>query len=419
MTYVARHIDSFLDEYFDSLPAILLDGPKAVGKSSTASRRAKQIYDLASPRARELAAADSETVTLGETPIFIDEWQRVPEVWDAVKSGVDKNNRGGRFLLAGSAEAPGTHSGAGRIFSVRMRPMTLIERGLSTPTVSLSAIKSGTALIEGETNFNLSDYANAIVRGGFPGLQTMPDKAVELQLEGYVQRIIDKDMAEAGLSIRRPAALLAWLRSFAAATATTASWQSIRDGATAGNIEKPSRTATAPYIDLLTQLRIVDDIDAWLPSDNHLNRISQSPKHFLVDPALAASLLGISSTSLLSGDSSLAPLKGTPIFGRLFENLVAMHLHTFAINSRFKLRHLRTGNGDHEVDFILEQPDGRFIAVEAKLNGSASESDQKHLLWLKDKVGDQMIDAIVVTTGQYAYRTKQGIASVPLALLGP
>jgi hypothetical protein len=374
---------------------------------------------LASPRVRELAQADNVALTLGEKPIFIDEWQRVPEVWDAVKTAVDQDNSGGGFLLAGSAEAPGTHSGAGRIVSVRMRPMTLIERGLTEPAVSLAQVKAGQPRLEGETNFGLVDYARAIIRGGFPGMQGLSDKSNELQLEGYVQRIIDKDMADAGLTVRRPAAVFAWLRSFAAATATTASWESIRDGATAGNTEKPSRTATIPYVNLLGQLRVVDDVDAWLPSQNHLQRITQSPKHYLVDPALAASLLGISTSSLLSGDGGLAPLKGSPIFGRLFENLVAMHLQTFAINNRLKLRHLRTRNGDHEVDFILEQPDGRFIAIEAKLNGATSDADQQHLLWLKEKVGDQMIDALVVNTGQYAYRTKQGIASVPLALLGP
>ncbi|MEO0024755.1 MAG: hypothetical protein RL196_1196 [Actinomycetota bacterium] len=419
MAYTKRHIDVFLDEHFDALPAILIDGPKAVGKSSTAGRRAKSTFDLSSSRARELIAADSDTVTLVEKPTFIDEWQRVPEVFDSVKNDIDKTNAGGSYLLAGSAEAPGTHSGAGRIVSVRMRPMTLIERGLSTPSVSLAQIKAGQTRVTGSTNFGLADYANAIVRGGFPGMQSLPDKSIDLQLEGYVQRIIDRDMADAGFKVRRPAGVFAWLRSFAAATATTAGWEAIRDGATAGHIVKPSRAATAPYIELLTQLRILDDIEAWLPSENHLNRISQSPKHFLVDTALAASLLGISSSSLLSGDDGLANVKGTPIFGRLFENLVAMHLQTFAINNRLKVRHLRTGNGDHEVDFILEQADGRFIAVEAKLNGSPSDSDQKHLLWLKDKVGDQLIDALVITTGQFAYRTKQGVAAVPLALLGP
>jgi len=419
MSYVPRHVDVFLDEYFASLPAILIDGPKAVGKSSTASRRARQIFDLALPSARELAIANSQSVTNGERPIFIDEWQRVPDVWDSVKRAVDQSNVGASFLLAGSAEAPGTHSGAGRIVSLRMRPMTLIERGLTTATVSLAEIKQGVSNVDGATTFGLADYANSIVRSGFPGFQGMPDKALEIQLEGYVQRIIDKDMPEAGLAVRKPAALLAWLRSFAAATATTASWESIRDGATAGSVIKPSRVATAPYIDLLTQLRIVDDIEAWLPSNNHLNRLSQASKHFLVDPALATSLLGISTESLLSGDNSLAPRTGTPIFGRLFENLVALHLQTFAINNRLNVRHLRTGNGDHEIDFILEKPDGRFIAVEAKLNGSATEADQKHLVWLKNKMGDQMIDGMVITTGQHAYRTRQGMLSVPLALLGP
>ncbi len=419
MTYILRHVDAFLDEHFHSLPAMLLDGPKAVGKSSTARRRAKSVYDLSSPRSRELALADGELVTKGEKPVFIDEWQRVPDVWDAVRNAVDHDHTGGSFLLAGSADAPGTHSGAGRIVSVRMRPMTLIERGLTQPTVSLGALKMATATVEGETAFNLPNYATAIVRGGFPGMQALPRGAIELQLEGYLQRVIDRDFPEAGLAVRRPASLMAWLRSFAAASATTASWESIRDGATAGSIEKPSRTATTPYVEILKRLRVVDDIEAWLPSQNFLNRISQSPKHFLVDPALAASLLGISSASLVSGDDSLGSYQGSPIFGRLFENLVALHLQTFAINNRLKVRHLRTGNGEHEVDFILEQPDGRFIAVEAKLNGVVTDSDQKHLMWLKDKVGDQMIDAVVINTGQYAYRTKQGVAAVPLALLGP
>jgi len=278
--YSRRLIDVFFDENFDSLPAVLLDGPKAVGKTFTASQRAKTTYDLSVAPIFELAQADNSAVVNGQKPVFIDEWQRVSGVFDAVKRAVDANYEGGSFLLAGSAQAPGTHSGAGRIVSVRMRTMTLSERGLAEPTISLADIASGRAEISGSSPLGLEDYADAIVRGGFPAMQNLSDHALQIQLEGYIQRIIDKDMVEAGLKVRRHSALLAWMRAYAAATATTTSWESVRDGATAGNIEKPSRRATEPYVNFLTQLRVLDDVEAWSPSANHLNKVGQAPKHF-------------------------------------------------------------------------------------------------------------------------------------------
>jgi len=148
--------------------------------------------------------------------------------------------------------------------------------------------------------------------------------------------------------------------------------------------------------------------------------VGQAPKHFLFEPALAASLLGLSKQALMSGEAGLATSSSAaPIFGRLFENLVALHLQTFAIGDGLAVRHYRASNGSHEVDFILEQRDGRFLAIESKLAGAPNESDFKHLHWLKEKMGDQMIDAIVITAGQYAYRTKSGIAVIPLAMMKP
>lgn len=419
--YVRRAIDDDLDELFGQLPAILLDGPKGVGKTATAERRCGTIRKLDARADRGIVEADPSVVGFGDRPVLVDEWHRVPETWDAVRRLVDESPAGGQFLLTGSPPTnAGTHTGAGRITTLRMWPLALSERRVHPPTVSFSELLDGARPeVHGRSSLTLPDYVTEIVRGGFPGMRPLTGRALQLQLDGYIDRIVDRELPEAGFAVKRPATLLNWLRAYAAATATTASWETIRDAATVGTDDKPAKSTVIPYIEMLTGLRILDPVPAWLPTRNHLARIAGTAKHHLTDPALAARLLRRTARHLLAGDEgSLAIPRDGTLLGALFESLVVLSVRALVQASDAHLYHLRTAGGRQEIDLIVERDDG-VLALETKLSTSVGDRDVRHLLWLRDRLGDDLIDAAVLNTGPEAYRRRDGIAVIPLALLGP
>lgn len=203
------------------------------------------------------------------------------------------------------------------------------------------------------------------------------------------------------------------------ATATTSSYDKIRDAATAGEGDKPAKTTTIPYRNALERLWVLEPMPAWEPTGSHLNRLASSPKHFLVDPALAARLVGVERDSLIFGRGPAATVRGGTFLGSLFESLAALSLRCFAQLAGARVLHLRTRGGLREVDFIVERSDHRVVAFEVKLAQVVVDDDVKHLSWLRDRLGDRLLDAVVITTGAHAFRRPDGIAVVPLALLGP
>jgi hypothetical protein len=419
-SYVRRVIDDELDELFAQLPAILLDGPKGVGKTATALQRCNTVRRLDVAAERAVVEADSSVVAFGDPPVLIDEWHLVPAVWDAVRRHVDDDHTGGRFMLTGSAPVRGTHSGAGRITNLRMRPLCLFERGTAPATVSFAELLTGNRPdVTGRSPLVLVDYVDEILAGGFPGLRHLTGGPLRAQLDSYLESIVTHDLKESGFSSRRPATLTAWMRAYAAATATTASWETIRDAATAGTSNKPAKSTTIHYAELLTELRILDPVAAWLPTRNHLNRAGAAPKHHLADPALAARLLRRTRRDLLAGDQGPVAVPGDgTLLGSLFESLCALSVRTFAQAADAGTYHLRTEAGRREIDFIVERG-GAVMALEVKLSGTVDDHDTRHLRWLSERLGDDLVDAVVVTTGPEAYRRGDGIAVVPLALLGP
>jgi uncharacterized protein len=420
--YRRRVIDRELDELIQQLPAISLEGPKGVGKTETAARRGSTIIRLDDEHQRELASASPDILTEGPAPILIDEWQRLPASWDVVRRAVDVDSTPGRFLLTGSASPnkPPTHSGAGRIVTLRMRPFSLAERGCAVPTVSLADLLSGVPQLEGETSFGLRDYTEEIVRSGFPAMRDYTGRALRSQLESYLTRIVDRDFPEAGHSVRKPEILRAWLTAYGAATSTPADYETIRDAATPGVSQKPSRAVLDPYRQILTGMWILEPLAAWLPTRNAISRLARPPKHHLADPALAAAMLGVDENSLLSGDQGpvVIPRDGS-LLGHLFESLVTQSVRVYAQQAEADVSHFRTKGGRQEVDLIVERRDKRVVAIETKLGARIDSRDTKHLLWLRERLGENLIDALVVTTGNRAYRRADGIGVVPAALLGP
>ena len=425
--YVPRIVDAELGDYLTSLRVISIEGAKAVGKTATALQHARTVYELDDPAVLDIAEADPRRLFQGERPILIDEWQRLPSVWDLARRQADNpSNPPGSYLLAGSATPvadASLHSGAGRIVSVRMRPLSLSERGVATTTVSLRALLEGSRPdLAGATDVRLETYVDEILVSGFPGIRALSTgQARRAQLDGYVRRIVDRDFPEQGHRVRRPATLRGWLAAYAAASSQTTAFEAIRDAATPGQREKPTRKTTIPYRDILQRLWILDPVEPWTTSRNLFKRLGASPKHQLVDPALASRLLNVNRATLLSGKGVGPPIprEGT-LLGALFESLVTLDVRVYSQAAEADVSHLRTSRGDHEVDLIVQPRNTPgVVAIDVKLASTVGSEDVRHLKWLQGELGDDLIDAIVITTGQAAYRRKDGVGVVPAALLGP
>jgi predicted AAA+ superfamily ATPase len=293
-----------------------------------------------------------------------------------------------------------------------MRPMALHERGATRPTISLrTLLDGGRPAIAGETAYLVSDYFAAIDASGFPGIATQPARLRRGQLDAYLQRVVDRDLPEQGLALRRPETLLRWMRAYAAASSTTTAYSGILDATTAGDGSQPAKTTTIAYRDHLTALWLLDPVPGWSPSRNPMTRLQQAPKHQLADPALAARLLNLSA-------ATLATAVGAAMAGPLFESLATLTVRVAAQAAEARVGHLRTRNGDHQVDLVVEGPDGQVVGIEVKLAAAVTDRDVRHLQWLREQLPDQVVDLVIVTTGTTAYRRRDGVAVVPLALLG-
>jgi uncharacterized protein len=421
--YQRRVLDDELDELMAGLPAIAVAGAKAVGKTATAAQRAQTAYPLDDPDQQAIAAADLDRLLEAPTPVLIDEWQNVRSVWDRVRRAVDAGAPPGSYLLTGSASPreAGTHSGGGRIVNLRMRPLSLAERWPGEATVSLAQLLQGDRpAVAGQTSRRLEDYTEEILRSGFPGLRSLSGRPLRAQLDSYLQRVVDRDFAELGYTLRNPEGLLRWMRAYAAASSGTASYEKIRRAAVGRNEPAVSRSAAAPYREVLERLFQLDPVSAWAPTGSHLNRITLPDKHQLLDPALAARLLRVDAGDLLQGTGpELLTPKDGGLLGALHESLVTLSVRVYAQAAEATLGHFRAYGGEHEVDLVVKGESGRVIGIEVKLTATPSDRDGRHLQWLEREIGDELLDKVIVSTGRSAYRRDDGIAVVPAALLGP
>lgn len=412
--YLPRYLDLFLDELFGDIKAISIDGARSIGKSETAKQHVDYVYRLDDPEVCQAFELSTKSLLTAHPRICIDEWQNYPESWNSVRRLVDEKTTT-RFLLTGSVTPPTDarlHTGAGRILSTTMRPLSLAEREGTNPTISIASLFAANAQVEGTCSLEPADYAQQICASGFPEINPKRPRLRRLELESYIERITEKEVNQINIKVRQPQALRDWMAAYGAASSTTTSFANVLKAATAGQVERIARNTAGAYREALRSVWILDPIPAWTPTNTPLPRLSKGDKHQLCDPALAASLLHVTEDILVSDQKGAHEL-----FGQLFESLAMLSLRAAADTAEAKVYHLRNQNGDHEIDAIMERYDGKVLAFEVKLATTTDPSDAKHLHWLEQQIGNRLVDKVIITAGKYAYRREDGVAVIPLGML--
>lgn len=408
MTYLRRHLDDRLARLLGVHPACLLEGIRGVGKTSTATRLAAATVRLDNPPTAEMVARDPEAVLSPlPAPLLIDEWQRVPSVWDAVRRMIDDDRTPGRFILSGSARTAITadiHAGAGRILPLRLRPMTLSERRGRAPAVALADLaEGGIDAVRGlRCGIPPVEQVSAAVDSGLPEYLGMDPGDHQEALRSYLDLAVSRDLAEVTPAARDARKLRRYVRAYAATVGTTA------DHATIHQAAGVAKATGETYHDLLDRLGLIEELSGW--SSNRLKRLTKRPKRHLVDPALAAADHHETTTTLSRNRSRL---------GELFESVVACQIRATseALGLGWRFGHLRSAGGDHEIDLVADLPDGTVLAFDAKLTETATAADARHLTALRDRLGDAFRAGLVVHPGTVAFRLEDRIAAAPLGIL--
>lgn len=419
--YLPRVVDREMRAALAASPAVLIEGPRACGKTWTARQFAasEQLLD-ATVSARLAANVDSAALLDGASPRLLDEWQLAPDIWNPMRRACDDRALPGQFILTGSADPPDDitrHSGAGRVLRVRMRPMSLFESGESDGSVSLTGLFAPGRRSAADSGHRLGDVMAMACRGGWPNLvRTRASGETALRvLRGYLNEISRTDVSRVDGVARNPEGVRRLLRSLARNTATEASFATLAADTADASSEAGAvhRRTVASYIAALERLFVVEDLPAWKPRITSRAPLRGTPKRHLADPSLAAAALGATS------DAVVADLK---FAGLLFESLVVRDLRIHGQASGCELSHYRDGDG-LEVDAIVRHPDGRWIAVEVKLGGEAAiEQAVRNLHRLRCRIDADHAGArarlVVITAGGHGYEHPGGVTVVPITNLG-
>lgn len=405
--YRRRHVDRLLESLLDQVPAVMLVGPRAVGKTTTASRYAATVVRLDEPREAAAFRADPDAALRGlPEPVLLDEWQAVPEVIGAVKRAVDARRRPGRFILAGSAQADLTvraWPGTGRLVRVPLYGMTVAERlGRAEITPLLDRLAEGSPLWAPRRGPDLRDYVELALRSGFPeAALALAGDARRRWLESYVEQLVARDV-EALAPRRDPVRLRRFLEAYAHCSAGVVEVKTLLEAA---GINR--KTAEA-YEDLLEALLVAERLPAWLT--NRLKRLVRLPKRYVTDAGLVAGILRVDASHVLfDGD----------LLGRVLETFAAAQLRAEATVAacRPRLHHLRTEEGRHEVDLVAECAGGGIIGIEVKAHAAPGADHARHLRWLRERVGSRFLAGVVLHTGPHAYELDDRIVAAPIASL--
>ena len=419
--YKKRLIEKKLTEYLEMFSAVLVEGAKGVGKTSTCTLYSSTIFSLDDKNVLSVVENDMDIIKNSTPTVLIDEWQKSSNVWNYTKRLVDKGLAEGSIILTGSNPRIDTsaHSGALRIVRLKMRPFTIEEKNMSDSYIRISDILNGNIEMHGTTNYTLTSYIDEIYRSGFPLLQNLSDKKNKVLLENYIEYMIKHDFVEIGFDVRSPLSLKAWLKIYACSIATITSNKTIWELSTKNSTLAPSRNTANSYINALNLLNIIDEVEPWLPINDIFKNVGRTPKHFLVDASLALSILGVDKDKLMFFDNYKEMKKFKPTYvGQLFESFVYQSLVVYAEVNDAKLYHFRTSRGDREVDFIIEKGN-KLLLVEVKAKSMIENEDVKHLNWFEEQAkGKYKIIKLAIYCGTMAYTRKDNVYVIPAALLG-
>ncbi len=411
--YKKRLIETKIKKKLLYSGAVLIDGAKWSGKTTTAMQYAKTIIKLQDIDTRKkyktLVALSKTEILSGEPPILFDEWQEVPEIWDYIRMNVDETQEKGNFLLTGSTKKQNVktmHTGTGRINSVMMRPMSLFESGESTGSVSLKSLFEKAKIAPVDSEISVRGIAELICRGGWPGTLTLP-KDLQFDIpKDLLSGILREDIDEVDGIKKDKEKLYKIIKSYARNISTLATNKTIYCDQNYENIvEAPT---FEKHLNALKALYIVEDVPPWSFKIRSSSRLKQGYKKQFVDPSIAVAALDLSPDKLLQDFET---------FGFFFESIVTRDLRVYADMLDARVYYYRDSSG-LEVDLILELPDGRWAGVEVKLGLNELDKAAKNLLKLAKLAAKEPEFLMIVTNSQMAYtRPEDGIHVVPLGCL--
>lgn len=414
--YRPRVVDGELNRRMAAMGAVLIDGPKAVGKTRTAVEVAASVFRMdVDEAARAALEVAPEQLFSSPAPIVFDEWQETPRLWNLVRRAVDDHDGRGLYVLTGSSrprDDARVHSGAGRIARLRMRPMTLFETGHSTGEVSLQRLLDGDDPAGASSGLSIDGLLERIVVGGWPDLLDVGEREASLWLSDYLRTLAEVDVP--GLGPRRnPGNITRLLAALGRSAATPLNLTSLAQDVGGARGPIASETLTN-YMDALERLMLIEPVPPWRPHMRSRTRLRASAVHHFVDPSLGTAALGIG-TRQLRQDFNAA--------GMHFESLVMRDLRVYGQSLGATLASWRDSQTGHEVDVVLELPDGRWAGIEVKLGESAADAAAASLLRMASKIDHERhgeaAALIIVTGGRFSYRRPDGVCVVPITALGP
>ena len=421
--YRKRIADDILKRKLEGKGAVLIEGPKWCGKTTTAEQLAASILYMDDPEKKEqnitMSELNPQRLLEGKTPRLIDEWQLAPKLWDAIRFEVDHRGELGQFVLIGSAVTPDTkeitHSGTGRFTRLTMKPMSLYESGDSTGEVSLGDLFSGNFEIDGASELSIDRLAFLICRGGWPQAVDMRDEIALEQAIDYYDVVVYSDINRADNVHKNPERVRRLMRSYARNQGGQVPNTVLAQDIAANDEKSINEETVASYVNALRKIFVVEDMPAWNPNLRSKTVIRSSDTRYYIDPSIAAAALGIGPNDLINDLKT---------FGFLFETLCVRDLRVFADALGGSVYHYRDRDGQ-ECDAVIHLRNGRFGLIEIKLGGDKLiEEGAKSLKALEAKIDTDKMNApsflmVLTGTGDFAYRRPDGIYVVPIGCLKP
>ncbi|MDO4525082.1 MAG: DUF4143 domain-containing protein [Bacteroidales bacterium] len=421
--YKKRIADILLERKLAGKGAVLIEGPKWCGKTTTASMQAKSILDLGDSEilkeSKSMIEISPRKLLEGETPRLIDEWQTLPALWDSIRNLVDKRQEVSQFILTGSSVLPEayetTHSGTGRIGRIRMRPMSLYESEESNGRVSLKNLIEGKDFEVQENSLTIDDIAFLVCRGGWPASISMRREIALDQALDYIDSVANYDIQRVDGTKRDPQRVYRLLRSYARNIAGQISYSTFKTDMMSNDTDTLSEDTVADYIKALKRLFVIEDLEAWNPNLRSKAAIRTSDTRYFVDPSIATASLGIGPDDLINDLES---------FGLIFETMAVRDLRVYAEALDGKLYHYRDSTG-LECDTVLHRRNGTYGLIEIKLGGETRiEEGATNLKNLANKIDTTRMPnpsfmMVLIGIGKYAYRRQDGVYVVPIGCLKP